>query len=164
MWGPETKTIVEYSCYKKRSWNHGLPWKCFHVLRGNFQCVEVTKRFHSSLQIITSMQLQFPYPLLQLPLKWLPRIHGMISMGAWNDFHRYMELLPWVHEIISLGTWNYLLGSMETFQWVPLNSIIYFLQKHIQHECSTEVDRVSEWWSEGQKFKSKKVDFLSQLT
>jgi hypothetical protein len=43
--------------------------------------------------------------------------HGMISMGSWNDFHRYMELLPWAYGTISMVTWNYFLGSMETFQW-----------------------------------------------
>jgi hypothetical protein len=37
---------------KKSSWNHSLPWKCFHVSGGNLHCMEGG---HASMEIITSI-------------------------------------------------------------------------------------------------------------
>ncbi len=79
-------------------------------------------------------------------------------MRTWNDFHRYMELLPWAHETISMVRWNYFLGSMETFQWAEgyYSTKLNTFQKglSIALEFPGVVGRVSQWSSEGQRFKS----------
>jgi hypothetical protein len=39
---------------------HGIiayQWKCFHVSRGHFHCMEGAQKFHASMEIITSIQV-----------------------------------------------------------------------------------------------------------
>jgi hypothetical protein len=68
--------------------------------------MEGTQKFRASMEIITSIQGAISISFVTI--SW---ILGMISMGAWNDFHWSMELLLWVHGMISMGTWKYFLGS-----------------------------------------------------
>jgi hypothetical protein len=99
-----------FTTAKQSSWTHSLPWKCFHVPRGNFHCMEGVQKsciygnnhfntncsFHILCCHCLLMILMDPWNHFQWNMEILP-------IGQWNDFHGYWELFPWVHGNVSVG-------------------------------------------------------------
>jgi hypothetical protein len=72
-------------------------------------------------------------------MEWFLSLDRIITMGSWNDFHRYMEL-------VRRDYGNVLVGNRVHDK--------YFKNKDVPLSFLWIVARVAECWSEDQKFES----------